>query len=141
MKNRRYFVLLIVAPLGACGDATQFENVRGTETQEPPDFVGIWARDPKWCESTTGTEVPIELTAKSFSGYDTPCDIKKVDKLDSKAWRTQLLCKVGNKKQDRLITILLEGDRMDIVHHDMGDEWTQYYRCPSQTHEPSNTTP
>lgn len=105
------------------------------EGERDPDYVGVWAPDLAWCENETGAEVPIQITPDTFGGYENPCEITQIDETGRQEWETDLSCAGEGQVESRRITMAVEGNRLDVVYHEIADERISYYRCEPETSE------
>jgi hypothetical protein len=103
------------------------------DVERDPAYVGVWAPNLDWCDNTSGDEVPIQLTEDTFGGYENSCEITKRTETGHLQWETDLTCTAEGRTENRRITLAVEGNRMDVVYHEIGDQRISYYRCLPET--------
>jgi len=111
------------------------------EIERQPAYVGIWAPNLAWCENQAGAEVPIQVTPATFAGYENSCEITQIDETARQEWQADLTCTGEGQSESRRITMAVEGNRMDVVYHEIADQRVSYYRCLPETAETDDTNP
>lgn len=94
-----------------------------------PDYVGIWAADPEWCDNSTGAEVPIEITEERFGGYENTCTFTEVTEEGARRWGALMRCTAEGTTEERRITMEADENKMILTYHDIEDRSIGFRRC------------
>ena len=102
-------------PADPVGPVTQAE--KATTIPRPGTgaavFTGRWAAQASWCANTSATtdQVPVEITATEFNGYESRCTLTEVTEVGA-SWEAARRCQgEGETRTDRI--------RMTVVENTM----------------------